>query len=398
MINQAPHFYTLRANPREKDAAPFIIFVATINGKRVRKSIGFSIPVKYWNQKTETARPGYKDTNRINQKINAINRAMLELMDNGDRNSKTITPEDLNRIFENGAQGEDFIKYIERKAAEDLATLKIKKSSKNTYLSFARALKEYKPVIPINQVNTQFWEKFKIHLIQKGNKKNSLWLKLLFLKNFISRARKDGIIEGNPLEFVTEKREKTRRDFLTIEEINKTEKFYFATATGTQKNILRAFLFSCFTGLRISDIRAMRQGDIAGAWARITTQKNATPENIPLNNRAIKILQSGEGKGDQVFMSLNGQHNADLKKIFAILEIEKKLSFHSARHSFATNSLLFSGDIATVSKLLGHAEIKTTQIYAKTLDASKMKVSAMWDQPAETKKPDFSELLKTSIN
>lgn len=398
MINQTIYFFTLRPNKAGNDAAPFLVLVATINGKRFRKSLGFSIPVKYWNQKAQTARAGYKDSNRINQKINLINTAMLELTDRANRAHQAITPDDLQRIFKNSEGSGNLIQYIERKALEDFEGLKIKKSTKNTYLSFARELKKFRAIIPMYQVNAQLWEDFKAHAIAAGNKKNTLCGKLLYLKAFVSRAEKDGLIQGEPLRHVTEKKQKTRREHLSLEEINKTEKYYFLCAVPYDRNILRAFLFSCFTGLRISDVRAMEKKDIAGAWARITTIKNQTPENIPLNERALKILKSGQGKGEKLFKNLNGRINADLKRIFAELKIDKKISFHCARHSFATNSLLFSGDIETVSKLLGHADIKTTQIYAHTLDASKMKVSAMWDKPAEIKKAEFRELLKPALN
>ena len=143
--------------------------------------------------------------------------------------------------------------------------------------------------------------------------------------------------------------------------------------------VKRAFMFSCYCGLRLSDVYALkwkdlvRDGDI---WrVGIVMKKTATPNYLPLSKQATAWMP---GRGDaadsnNVFARLpKGQYLNDLIKAWAKeAGLSKHVTFHTSRHTFATMLLTLGADLYTVSKLLGHANVKTTQIYGKIVDQKK---------------------------
>lgn len=193
----------------------------------------------------------------------------------------------------------------------------------------------------------------------------------------MNRAVKDGIIQYNPIKSLNEderlKAPSSKREYLTIDEV----KALFHVDCSNEV-IKQAFLFSCFCGLRISDIMALKWGDIIKDGkqyrVRIVMQKTQEPIMIPLSESAIKWMPTRGVKGndERVFNLPCLQHiNNEVKKWVAKCGIHKYVTFHTSRHTFATMLLTLGVDIYTVSKLLGHKDITTTQIYAEIVDNKK---------------------------
>ena len=157
----------------------------------------------------------------------------------------------------------------------------------------------------------------------------------------------------------------------------------FAKAPTVNETTKRAFLFSCFTGLRYSDISALtwhdiRQGDNGWIVSVKAMQKTGKQVIIPLNQSAMSLLPDRNGckPSQKVFdMTCLSSCNKCLKKIAAAAGIEKKISYHTSRHTFAVLALAAGGDIYTVGKLLGHTSINSTQVYADVV--MEMKIEAM---------------------
>ncbi|MSL46744.1 tyrosine-type recombinase/integrase, partial [Escherichia coli] len=140
----------------------------------------------------------------------------------------------------------------------------------------------------------------------------------------------------------------------------------------------QAFLFSCLCGLRVSDIRKLKWNDLQKSGERIRIeikmQKTKEPLYLPISDEALKWLpQQNEAKGDDLIFPLTheGTINKILQKWAKDAGIIKHISFHVARHTHATMMLTLGADLYTVSKLLGHKNIATTQIYAKIVDKKK---------------------------
>lgn len=196
------------------------------------------------------------------------------------------------------------------------------------------------------------------------------------LRAAINMAVKRGIIKDNSLlEVRNFAEEETEREYLTIEEIKKL------TITPCEyDSVRRAFLFSCLTGMRISDIRKIKWGDVQqlGDMTRIVfrQQKTKGQEYLDINYQAAEFMGERQDPSRLVFDDLpsyNQYSNACIKRWVKRAGINKNITFHCARHSFAVMMLDIGTDIYTVSKLLGHRELSTTQIYAKVLDKNKQK-------------------------
>ncbi len=197
------------------------------------------------------------------------------------------------------------------------------------------------------------------------------------LRTAINRAYKEGIITVNPtkeFDFASKVRqEPSRREYLTIDELK--------TLINTEcrhEIVKRAFLFSCLCGLRVSDIRKLRWCDLQRSGGRvrieITMQKTKEPLYLPISDEALKWLpERGEANdGDFIFpLTHEGTVNDTLQHWAKVAGITKHISFHVARHTHATMILTLGADLYTVSKLLGHKNIATTQIYAKIVDKKK---------------------------
>lgn len=193
------------------------------------------------------------------------------------------------------------------------------------------------------------------------------------LRACIHQALADGVIEQNPMRGVDNfKAEESKRMYLTIDEVKAITK-----AKCSSPGVKRAFLFSCLTGLRRSDIVKMTWGEVhkQGDYTRIIFKQKKTSgqEYIDITPQAAELMGERRKPTDKVFydfLSASPTNHA-IKEWMLRAGVTKEITFHCARHTFAVMMLDLGTDIYTVSKLLGHRELSTTQIYAKVLDKTK---------------------------
>lgn len=244
-------------------------------------------------------------------------------------------------------------------------------------------LKEYTDEgFTLEQVTPDFCRGFIYYLCHIYRTEQGRTLTNYTAKNYLSVlscalnfAVRKNYITANPLNLLASneipQKPESQRVYLTAEELKKLE------ATECRNPYVKqAYLFSCFCGLRISDVQRLRWADVEntaqGLRLAITQKKTKKPLYLPLNEKASTLLPDREGS-DLVFNRLPDISNIDkiLKKWAASAGIDKKITFHTARHTFATLLLTMGADLYTTSKLMGHTEVKTTQIYAKIVDEKK---------------------------
>ena len=267
----------------------------------------------------------------------------------------------------------DYLENIGKQSAEQGS-----RNYARTVLNTVRALRLFRgDYIAFRDVDKEFLSEFTDYLRQmpKASKygalktggrlsNNSVVSYYGTLRTAINRAYKEGIITVNPtkeFDFASKVRqEPSRREYLTIDELK--------TLINTEcrhEIVKRAFLFSCLCGLRVSDIRKLRWCDLQRNGGRvrieITMQKTKEPLYLPISDEALKWLpERGEANDSDFIFPLTH-----------VAGITKHISFHVARHTHATMMLTLGADLYTVSKLLGHKNIATTQIYAKIVDKKK---------------------------
>lgn len=205
----------------------------------------------------------------------------------------------------------------------------------------------------------------------------------------MKQAVQDGVIPKNPIDMMKRsekiKTPDTERVYLDLSEVKQ-----LANTECKSELVKKAFMFSCFCGLRISDIRKLTWQDIEVVTDRYGNktyrlssimQKTQRKVSYALSNEAMKWLPD-KGDSPLVFDGLNaeGTINGYIKKWAEAAGITKNVSFHTARHTFATMMLTLGADLYTTSKLLGHTNIATTQIYAKIIDKKKDEAMGLIDK------------------
>lgn len=193
------------------------------------------------------------------------------------------------------------------------------------------------------------------------------------LRCCLNQAFEDRIIPRNPMQGIEgfKPREGTRM-YLTLEELQRLTNAYCES-----KAVRTAFLFSCLTGLRRSDIERLTWGEVhaQGEFTRIIFKQKKTGglEYLDINAEAVALMGKRGAADAPVFANFYSPSttNRIIKEWCLRAGIEKDITFHCGRHTFATLMLDLGTDIYTVSKLLGHRELKTTQIYAKVIDKNK---------------------------
>ncbi|HEX8378263.1 MAG TPA: site-specific integrase [Pedobacter sp.] len=234
--------------------------------------------------------------------------------------------------------------------------------------------------INIQGINHEFIMSYDFYLRSERNCNNNSTVK--YLKNFkkiILICIANGWLDKDPFIKYKPKVKEVIREYLTKEDLQQIADKQFVNVRLTQ--VRDIFLFSCYTGLAYADVKKLKREEISigldgQKWIFTSRQKTDTASRIPLLPTALQLMQKYENHpectdlGKLLPVLSNQKMNSYLKEIADVCNIEKELTFHIARHTFATTITLANGvSIESVSKMLGHTNIRTTQHYAKILDS-----------------------------
>ncbi len=320
-------------------------------------------------EKTRADKEKNKQTLQLADAIRA--KRVVELR-NGQYGFRSLKPQTL--FFDY------FLSYIERKKKKNIGGSKTL-CCQACYQHLI--IYERRKGITFSEITPEWVDGFKRYLQNdavnirklKGTKLsyNSAWAYYQELRSCIKEAVSDGIITENPARRIdTIRRKDAQRMYLTIDEVK-----LLAKTECSDEDVKSMFLFSCLTGLRHSDIKKMKWKEVyqQGEFTRIifTQKKTLGQEYLDITAEAAALMGERRGDDEAVFNDVFcvNKTNSVIKDWVARAGITKHITFHCARHTFATMMLDLGTDLFTVSKLLGHREISTTQIYAKVLDKNK---------------------------
>ncbi|WKL43003.1 site-specific integrase [Flavobacterium sp. ZE23DGlu08] len=286
------------------------------------------------------------------------------------------------QIKKNKKQDGDFIAYF-KKLAE-------KKNLSNRFLwlgscDFLKLFK--KNGLKFSDIDPELCDDFREFLeTTKSKKSDKMQLSANSIKTYFDKFRsalkqayKDGYLSDNIAEKTNAvKQVESQRNYLTLEELNELVK-----TSCRSSEIKTQALFSALTGLRRSDIQKLIWGEVqhvkgSGYLIRFKQKKTGGSETLPITEQAFNLLGERKEPKDAVFtliQATNQRENRHLTKWILDAGISKKITFHCFRHTFATLQLSMGTDIYTVSKMLGHKDLNTTQIYAKIIDETKRTAS-----------------------
>ena len=228
--------------------------------------------------------------------------------------------------------------------------------------------------LTMGELSEETIEEFRDHMLRLDLAQNTKHTYYNKVKAAIREAHKKGFLPENYcLKVDNIKAAETKREFLTLDELK-----ILAKTECDNPLLKRAFLFSALTGLRFSDIHNLKWEDVQGNdekgyFIRFQQKKTKGQETLDIPKSAFELLGKPKAPEQKVFYKLvySAWNNVKLKEWVMMSGIRKKITFHCARHSFATIQLDLGTDIYTVSKLLGHKELRTTQIYGKIMDKNK---------------------------
>lgn len=318
-----------------------------ISGKRVREFLKlYLVPVK-------TSADKIKNSETLRLATEIKNRRIREL-DSGELN--VARPKKVTAVFA--------VDYFRKK----IKGIRVKNSRENNE-NMLNVLEAFRKNVTLAEIDRDFYKAFVDYLTDTRKlAANSARLYSVLLKARLHDAYIDGMIPQMPdLYGITPRKETTEIEFLTLEELRTL------VDTPAPDEVRRPFLFCCFTGLRFSDVKALRWEDIDNGTIVLRMEKTKEIVRVPLSDNARRFLPERKEKGLVFGISALNSLNRWLKAWAEDAGLKKNLHFHMSRHTFATLALAHGADLYTVSKLLGHRSVTTTQVYAKVLDEGRKK-------------------------
>lgn len=298
----------------------------------------------------------------IRKKINEIEKSMLEQEITGE--AVTQKKKNLNLKFNDYAN--TVISRMKSTQAKVTITHKI---------SYLKKFNEFAPGIKLVNVDKEILRKYEDHCKASGNKINTVWSGTKFVKTILNASVDDRILSAAPhLGFKGTAAAAPLRQTLTFDELKLLDRFALNELNNAKLiNVANWFLFSCYCGLRYGDIKnflGFNNGKVL-----IQTEKTKEIVSIFATKKLIEIKERLT-----IEILSNQKCNDYLKLIGAACGIDKKFTFHLARHTFAVQFLERGGRLEILSKILGHSSIKTTQIYGKiSTPIADAEMKKVWD-------------------
>ncbi len=381
------HF--LQRKPQHYQTGDLPIYLRiTLEGQRTELTINRKFDPKRWNAKIGRANGKSVDAKALNSFMEQIKTKILDIHSECSNNDELITIETLKDKFlgkEEKSRTLVNVFEIHNQKMESLIGKEFEKCTLQKYKTCLSHLKDFIVTkykikdIALNKVSFEFLNEFEYYLKSiRHCGSNSTHKYLKNLGKVIRICLGNGWLLVNPFLNYKPKTKKVHRQVLTNDEL---QTIYQKQFTIERLQLVKdIFLFSCYTGLAYADVKKLKRSELAtgvdgNLWIHSRRQKTDTMSRIPILPIALSVLKAYENHpqclcDDHLLPVLSNQKmNAYLKEIADICQIDKPLTFHIARHTFATTITLNNGvPIETLSKMMGHTSIKTTQIYAKVLD------------------------------
>ncbi len=381
----------LRPNQIRTDGSRSVVLRLTIN--RLSRYYSLSIPLheKFWLKSKSRISTSLPEYYQLNSKIEKYEKRARDIIHDYFMQEKSLSFSEFANHFKNEKYlNKSFYDFVESQL-EKLAHNYSEGTLKH-YKGNLSKLKQFRAQLSFGDINLDFLMSYKRYMVTTlGNNNNTVLKSMTFLRTFIHQAEREGIKIENPFKNYKIGKIIGQRNPLLPGQLDALENLYYENRLPSgQQNVLKYFLFSCFTGLRYQDIKDLKFSDIQvnkdqeGNDINIVSiiqHKTKDEVRIPLSNQAVKLLPDDGLDQQQVFRVLTNQKtNSHLKSIALAARLNRRLTFHESRHTFATHSLDKGIQEKVVSELLGHKDLKTTQEYLKVRDSLKIESMKKWER------------------
>lgn len=360
----------------------------TVEGKRAEISINRTADPDKWISGAGKIKGTGDEAKKFNAHLDALQSKLYDVHQALIRENKPITAETLKNRFTGAGERQRTIIPIFQKHNDEMQALIPQEYAEGTLERFRITLSHLKEFllwkykstdIELRQINHEFVADFDFYIRSERKCANNTAVKYSkYFQKIIRICLANGWIEKDPFANFKIKLKVVDRAFLSEEELQAIQTKEFDSVRLNQ--VRDIFIFSCFTGLAYADVLKLSPGHVSTGidgekWLFISRTKTDTPSRVPLLQAALEIIEKYRNfpacinQHKLLPVSSNQKMNAYLKEIATLCNIPKELTFHIARHTFATTVTLNNDvPIESVSKMLGHKTIKTTQHYAKLLD------------------------------
>jgi integrase/recombinase XerD len=382
----------LSSRPLKGKKEHLLMLRITVNRKHSRVALMYSIKPNQFNKNASDfnyVRANHPDHKKINSYLYEKVSIAKEIVQGLEKDGKPISPGMITAgISKNNTK--DFMEYLDQHVAALLAENKIR-TSKN-YSTIAYNLKRYtkRDIVFFHEIDNSFLGKFQASLLEEGLSQTSIHGYLSKIRALFNRALRDRIIDQLSSPFTNFKLRQGRpsKDRLSEDEIIKLEQLELSP-NSLLDNVRNAFLFSFYNaGIRISDILLMKWNNIQDERLVYTMYKTNKVHSLKLKEKPLLILEKYKGNGESFIfpffsdrydysdpMYLSNQIGAKtalinkyLKEIAKKTKITKKVTTHTARHSFADIARQKTDNLYNLSKTLGHSSLKVTEAYLASFD------------------------------
>jgi len=375
---------------RDSNPVSLPIYVrVTINGERVEWSIQRKCEVKKWDQKIGRASGTREETKNLNGFLDTIQANIFQVQREYALRNEPLRAEQVKgSLLHKSEEKRHSLIEVYQYHNDQFEKLVGSEFSNGTYKKFKSALKSLKDFLEwkfrkkdvyLTEVNHKFITDYEFYLkaVQKLQH-NSAMVNIKKLKKIIRQCVANDWLDKDPFKSYKMTTKETHRNFLLKDELETLRCKNITVQRLAQ--VRDMFLFSCYTGLSYTDVMMLTRKDIAigidgEQWIFTNRTKTDTASRVPLLPIAENILEKYSIEPDIINSGrllpkiTNQRLNSYLKELGDICGFNKELTFHCARHTFATTVTLTNGvPIETVSKMLGHRSLRTTQIYARILD------------------------------
>jgi len=390
---------------------PLLLRVA-YNGNQIYINIGMSIQEKFYDKRKKIV----EDKKGASTYLNHIEKhrgKILDIFNEYERNGKVVNLYKIREeyLFQLGkVDSICFYEYVKETIAEEKKLNLLKEKTLYNYEREMEILQEYSPKLSIHDIDKPFLENHESYLLNTLKRsRNSKFHAMCFIRKYTLKLYKAGKIKNYAFnDYIVGSPEIGESTYLETDELIRLHDLYdsgdLLNIVRTAKSkytkyktfqlgekyqeVLKYYLASCYCGLRHSDIKTLSVNSIQNGNIVKQMKKGRKgvlkTVRIPIRKRFSSLLDlKSNNFAFGVKVKENSQTNKYMKAIAEVAGINKNLTFHSARHTFAINSLLLGISIEVISDILGHSEIKTTQRYARVVDSLKNQEMNKWDKIAK---------------
>jgi integrase/recombinase XerD len=334
---------------------------------------GKEVPPEHWDEQNGKIRKTFHLSTEINVAIRSRMEEFQRFMLKQEATGKPISKDTVKDFF-NNRTNLTFYQFWEQQVS--LWKTQKKHNTIRGYNAVLNVLKEFRSTLQFNEINLHLIEQFDVYLREERKITiNGAFGNHKCFKAIIRASIKKGYLEKDPYADFRIRSEDSKRVFLIAEELRilTTLQIEQQKIPGHLEKTRDAFLFSCYSGIRFSDMEDLKWNNISGHSISLMMNKTGKEVNIALIPQTRAILDkylgvSGESPENRVFeMVMNQKSNKSLKKLTKLAGIDKNITFHCARHTFASLLLSCNTNILNIKDLLGHSSVSQTEIYAKSI-------------------------------